>query len=243
MAPQKKHPRVVDCCGYKQTLNKQKLCLCGCGCCCLLPAIVVAALWSSIFFYFLSWKRNCKITGISYLDALELCLLPQTEEDEPQNFIQQQEGALPYWHNSVRNWMNVTVQTAGLAARGLMTELAWSPCCFLDHVVFNDESTFNFTGHVNTLNVHIWDSENPHEMNYVYFLKWKKITTELHLAARGTQLVERHCTDSWIGCKGLMTELAWSPCSPDLTCNFYLWGFINDCVYVSPLPAHLPGNE
>ncbi|KAJ4440044.1 hypothetical protein ANN_08175, partial [Periplaneta americana] len=34
---------------------------------------------------------------------------------------------------------------------------------FLDCVVFSDESTFHFSGKVNTHNVRIWESENPHE--------------------------------------------------------------------------------
>ncbi|GFU01835.1 uncharacterized protein TNCV_1523371 [Trichonephila clavipes] len=34
---------------------------------------------------------------------------------------------------------------------------------------------------------------------------------------------------------------AWPPRLPDLrSCHIYLWGFIKDCVYVSPLPADLP---
>lgn len=36
---------------------------------------------------------------------------------------------------------------------------------FLDHVVLiNDESTFHFSGKLNTHNVHIWGSEHPHEL-------------------------------------------------------------------------------
>ena len=32
----------------------------------------------------------------------------------------------------------------------------------------------------------------------------------------------------------------WSPRSPDLTlCDFFLWGFVKDVVYVSPLPTNL----
>ncbi|GFV70658.1 uncharacterized protein TNCV_3842371 [Trichonephila clavipes] len=49
--------------------------------------------------------------------------------------------------------------------------------------------------------------------------------------------------DQWIFRKGPhdKTCFAWPPRSPDLIpCNFYLWGFIKDCVYVLPLPADLP---
>ena len=34
--------------------------------------------------------------------------------------------------------------------------------------------------------------------------------------------------------------LQWPPRSPDLTpCDFFLWGFVKDTVYVPPLPANL----
>ncbi|KAJ4438522.1 hypothetical protein ANN_14467 [Periplaneta americana] len=49
--------------------------------------------------------------------------------------------------------------------------------------------------------------------------------------------------DRWIGRKGPNDRacFAWPPRSPDLTqCDFYLWGFIKDRVYVPPLPADLP---
>ncbi|GFV23985.1 DUF4817 domain-containing protein [Trichonephila clavipes] len=36
--------------------------------------------------------------------------------------------------------------------------------------------------------------------------------------------------------------IAWPPRSPYLTpCNFYLWEFIKDCVYIPSLPADLSG--
>ena len=35
--------------------------------------------------------------------------------------------------------------------------------------------------------------------------------------------------------------LAWPPHSPDATpCDFFLWGYVNDQVYVPPLPASIP---
>ena len=37
--------------------------------------------------------------------------------------------------------------------------------------------------------------------------------------------------------KGDNQLLPWPPCSPDLTpCDFFLWGFVKDSVYVPPLP-------
>ena len=35
--------------------------------------------------------------------------------------------------------------------------------------------------------------------------------------------------------------LAWPPRSPDATpCDFFLWGYVKDQVYVPPLPANIP---
>jgi hypothetical protein len=35
--------------------------------------------------------------------------------------------------------------------------------------------------------------------------------------------------------------LAWPPRSPDVTpCDFFLWGYFKDLVYVPPLPASIP---
>ncbi|PRD25111.1 UNVERIFIED_CONTAM: hypothetical protein NCL1_41851 [Trichonephila clavipes] len=48
--------------------------------------------------------------------------------------------------------------------------------------------------------------------------------------------------NQWIGRKEPpdKTCIAWPPCSPDLmSCDFYMWGLIKDCVYIPPLPAEL----
>jgi len=35
--------------------------------------------------------------------------------------------------------------------------------------------------------------------------------------------------------------LVWPPCSPGANpCGFFLWGYVKDQVYVSPLPASIP---
>ena len=50
-------------------------------------------------------------------------------------------------------------------------------------------------------------------------------------------------TDRWIALHGLddRAYIQWPPRSPDLIpCDFFLWGFVKDKVYVPPLPANLP---
>ncbi|GFV80331.1 uncharacterized protein TNCV_4957341 [Trichonephila clavipes] len=47
--------------------------------------------------------------------------------------------------------------------------------------------------------------------------------------------------DQWIFCKGLQDKACFSwPLPYLIQCDFYLWGFIKDCVYLPPLPADLP---
>ncbi|GFV32034.1 uncharacterized protein TNCV_1688071 [Trichonephila clavipes] len=103
---------------------------------------------------------EASMTGSTYLDALQLCLIPQLEEkNEQYHFIWQQDGAPPHWHLSALDWLSITV------------------------------------------------------------------------------------LDQWIICKGThdKTCFSWSSRSPDFTpCDFYLWGFIKDCVYVPPIPSDLP---
>jgi hypothetical protein len=42
-------------------------------------------------------------------------------------------------------------------------------------------------------------------------------------------------------CRGFTTLFAWPPHSPDATpCDFFLWGYAKDQVYVPPLPANIP---
>ena len=55
-------------------------------------------------------------------------------------------------------------------------------------------------------------------------------------------LLNRVLQQRWIGraAKGDNHLLSWPPRSPDLTpCDFFLWGFVKDRVYVSPLPVSL----
>ena len=55
-------------------------------------------------------------------------------------------------------------------------------------------------------------------------------------------LLNRVLQQRWIGhdAKGENHLLPWPPCSPHLTpCDFFLWGFVKDSVYVPPLPMSL----
>ena len=55
-------------------------------------------------------------------------------------------------------------------------------------------------------------------------------------------LLNRVLQQRWIGraAKGDDQLLPWPPRSPDLTpCDFFLWGFVKDSVYVPPLPMSL----
>ena len=98
------------------------------------------------------------VTGINYLDMLQLWLMPQLQEDS-EDLIFQQDGAPPHLHFDVRAHLN-----ANLPGR--------------------------------------WIGRPSHN-------------------------------DSPL--------LTWPPLSPDLTsCDFFLWGYIKDRVYMPPMPHDLP---
>ena len=57
------------------------------------------------------------------------------------------------------------------------------------------------------------------------------------------KFLNQHLQQRWIG-RGTDDDqmlLALPPCSPDATpCDFFLWGYAKDQVYVPPLPASVP---
>jgi len=67
--------------------------------------------------------------------------------------------------------------------------------------------------------------------------------TPPHFHRHVREFLNQHLLQQWIG-RGTDNDqmlLAWAPRSPDATpCEFYLWGYIKDQVYVPPLPASIP---
>ncbi|GBM03683.1 hypothetical protein AVEN_134911-1 [Araneus ventricosus] len=54
--------------------------------------------------------------------------------------------------------------------------------------------------------------------------------------------LNRELPNRWIGRAGLddVPLLPWPPRSPDLTlCDFFMWGYVKDKVYVPPMPTTL----
>lgn len=68
------------------------------------------------------------VTGISYLDMLQLWLMPQLTADS-NNFIYQQDGAPPHWHNDVRGYLNEELphRWIGRCAEHDLAMFAWPP--------------------------------------------------------------------------------------------------------------------
>ncbi|GFU24455.1 uncharacterized protein TNCV_2264211 [Trichonephila clavipes] len=75
------------------------------------------------------YRTTKAVTGSAYLDTLQLWLIPQLEESEPNNFIWQQDGAPPYSHLSVRDWLYILYSTTGLATKKPpeKASIAWPP--------------------------------------------------------------------------------------------------------------------
>ncbi|GFV86931.1 uncharacterized protein TNCV_2198831 [Trichonephila clavipes] len=72
---------------------------------------------------------------------------------------------------------------------------------------------------------------------------WQQDGAPLHWHLSVRDWLNIAVVDQWIFRKGPHDKVcfAWPPRSPDPTpCDFYLWGFITDCVYVLPLPDDLP---
>ena len=73
-----------------------------------------------------------------------------------------------------------------------------------------------------------------------FFCKMGRRRTGIPLSARFSASTCQ--TDGWIGRAGQNDQVfcKWSPISPDLTvCDFFLWGYVKDRVYVPPLPANV----
>jgi hypothetical protein len=64
-----------------------------------------------------------------------------------------------------------------------------------------------------------------------------------HFYRHVREFLNQHLPQRWIG-RGADDDqmlLAWPPSSPDATpCDFCLWGYLKDWVYVPPLPASIP---
>ena len=60
-----------------------------------------------------------------------------------------------------------------------------------------------------------------------------------HWGTEVRTLLNQHLSKRWIGLRGAADDVfcSWPPRSPDLTpCDFYLWGYVKDRVYVLPMP-------
>ena len=64
-----------------------------------------------------------------------------------------------------------------------------------------------------------------------------------HFHRHVREFLNQHLPQRWIGrwTDDDQMLLAWPPRSPDATpCDFFLWGYVKDQIYVPPLPASIP---
>jgi len=76
----------------------------------------------------------------------------------------------------------------------------------------------------------------------VYFLFNRTTLQDFVTYLQVSEILNQHLPQRWIrrGTDGDQMLLAWPPRSPDATpCDFFLWGYVKDQVYVPLLPASI----
>ena len=86
------------------------------------PQVNVFCAVSSCKFYGPLFFAEPTVTGINYLDMLQLWLMPQLQEDS-KDFIFQQDGALQHFHFEVRAHLSAIFPVVGLGVLLTMTLL------------------------------------------------------------------------------------------------------------------------
>ena len=104
---------------------------------------------------------------------------------------------------------------------------------------FYAEATVTGVSYLNVLQQ--WLFPQLHEAEPENFI-WQQDGVLPHWHAFVRDWLNNVVPNTWIGCKGLDDRACFAlpSCSPDLMpCDFYLWGFVKDRVYVPSLPANL----
>ncbi|KAJ4438070.1 hypothetical protein ANN_14009 [Periplaneta americana] len=132
---------------------------------------------------------------------------------------------------------------------------------FTSKLIFSDECTFHLSGVVNLHNTKMYgpffSCENtygyilPRYVDFVFVSTTNRRFRQFCLPTNGapphwmlavSEYLNHELPNRWIGRIGADDQalFPWPTRSPDLTpCDFYLWGYIKDRVYVPPLPQTL----
>ncbi|GFW23135.1 uncharacterized protein TNCV_3802351 [Trichonephila clavipes] len=132
---------------------------------------------------------------------------------------------------------------------------------FESTLVFTDEAPFHLCGKVNRHNSRFWGTENVHKNRLMgtftkkcsewLLLQLEEAVPDFNSQQNGApphwnknvrEFLNKRLPHRWIGRAGShdLTCLHWPPRSTDLTpCDFFLWGFVKDKVFVRPLPQDL----
>ncbi|XP_029656404.1 uncharacterized protein LOC115230342 [Octopus sinensis] len=73
--------------------------------------------------------EGATVNGVTYLDMLENWLMDKLSEEEPDDFILQQDGVLPHWNLRVRQYLNTTLpdRWIGRSGRDDRVLMLWPP--------------------------------------------------------------------------------------------------------------------
>ncbi|PNF14729.1 hypothetical protein B7P43_G08933 [Cryptotermes secundus] len=108
---------------------------------------------------------------------------------------------------------------------------------FISRLIFSDEATFHLSGTVNRHNVRIWGTEQPHE------------TVEHERDSPNVNVFSAVSQDKVYGPFFFEGNIVTGQTYPDMlqnsparsltVCDFFLWGYVKDHVYVPPPPTNL----
>lgn len=101
---------------------------------------------------------------------------------------------------------------------------------------FFQEATVKGDNYLNMLETWLMDQLRAEESNDFIL---QQDGAPAHWSLRARQFLSTTLPDRWIGWSGRNDRafMPWPPTSPDLTpCDFFVWGFVKQLVYVPPLP-------
>ncbi|PNF16165.1 hypothetical protein B7P43_G01102, partial [Cryptotermes secundus] len=116
---------------------------------------------------------------------------------------------------------------------------------FVERLIFSDEATFRVKHQRDSPKVDVFCAVSCEKVHGPFIFAEATVSGDSFLHFHGNIGVFLKCVlpQRWIGhaaANGDNNLLPWPPRSPNLTpCDFFLWGFVKDSVYVPTLPTSI----